>query len=242
DPAVAHDRPARRWELENSGEERVVAVFVEVAREKVIQHVLVDGARDAGSKEGADFRGKEEVLSLLRIVERLDAKPIARAKQLPLPLVPDREGVHADEPLQAGRPTARIRVQRDLRVRSGAEPHVPQLASQLSEVVDLAVVDDREPPVRGRHRLPTGIAQINDLEPPMPKNDSGARPEAIAVRPPVPLREHHPGHHGRIGTWADHPSNAAHQPGSRRSPNNHSASPRSKRATISTEPSSSITH
>ena len=177
-----------------------------------------------------------------RVVKRFDTQAVARTEQLPLPSVPDRERVHPDESLEAGRSPARVRVQHHLGIGRGANLHFRQLAAQLRKVVDLAVVDDRVTPVRCGHRLAPGLAQIDDLESSMPQHDTGARPESLAVRAPVPLDSRHARHDRRVGARSDHARNTAHQAISERRVSSHSARRRSNQVSMSTESCSHITY
>ena len=48
-----------------------------------------------------DLGAEEEAAVGLRVVERLDPEPVAREEELALARVPDREGEHALQPLDA---------------------------------------------------------------------------------------------------------------------------------------------
>ena len=92
------------------------------------------------------------------VIKRLDAQPIARTKE-PAPLaVPDREGEHAPEKLEAVLPVFFICVQDGLGVAAAVVPVAEGLqpGAQRGMVVDLAVEDDHEPAVATEHRLMTG--------------------------------------------------------------------------------------
>jgi hypothetical protein len=52
-------------------------------------------------KEGFDLRGENQGAVLDRVVQRLYAEPVARQEELAFPLVPDREGKHAVEVVDA---------------------------------------------------------------------------------------------------------------------------------------------
>jgi hypothetical protein len=89
-------------------------------------------------------------------------------------LVEDREPPHAVEPAERIHAPGRVRLEHDLAVGMGAEgvPERFELGSELAEVVDLAVVDEVQPAVRGRHRL-AARRDVDDAE--------SAHPEARGV-------------------------------------------------------------
>src|SRR5690606_28254297 len=111
-------------------------------------------------------------------VQRLLAETIARQVEDAFLPVPQRESEHStralDSPVHA---PAVDGGQQHLGVGAAAEQETaPQeLAPQLREVVDLAVVDDRVPATRRRHRLMSVRRQIDDRQSAMPQRDPGVR-------------------------------------------------------------------
>ncbi len=86
--AVGQEVAGRR-ELVDAGEQRTVGrVRHEV---HVVERLAIPAQRHAESGERLDLRRQIEGAFMHRVVERLDAEPVARREQLPIPLVPDRE-------------------------------------------------------------------------------------------------------------------------------------------------------
>ena len=57
-----------------------------------------------------------------------------------------------------------------------------ELAPQLDEVVDLAVVGHPQPPVGSGHRLVAGGREVEDLQPPVAQRGRGPAGRGLALR------------------------------------------------------------
>src|SRR5207245_2175925 len=112
------------------------------------------------AEERLGLRREEEQPTAVPVVERLFPEPVARHEQTPLRVVPDGEGEHPGEALDARLAVDRVRVQDHLGVAPRSEPTPPglQLGAQLAEVVDLAVDDDPVPSGGAAQRLPAAYA------------------------------------------------------------------------------------
>jgi hypothetical protein len=128
-----------------------------------------------------------------RVVERLDAEAIAGAEERLAIVVPEDEGEHPAQALQArGSPLA-VRVENDLGVRAGGEAIAAQLLAQLEEVVDLAIAGDGVA-VAVEHRL-AASRWVDDAQASMGHAHVTRRvdPPALAVRAAVALEVAHDG-------------------------------------------------
>ena len=63
-----------------------------------------------------DLRGKEQRLGCCHEVQRLDTDPVSRQQQLPATTVPEREGEHAAQVVDAVETEVLVQVQDDLGV------------------------------------------------------------------------------------------------------------------------------
>src|SRR5437762_4132367 len=126
----------------------------------------VERALDVGHlQDWLQLRCEEQRAVALVVVERLDAQPIAREQDLPPPRVPDGEGEHAAQPIDAARAEVFVEMNDRLGVAGGLEDVAAplQVAPQLLVVVDLAVEDDPDGAVFVRDRL-EAVAEIDDAE------------------------------------------------------------------------------
>lgn len=146
----------------------------------------VEGHPGPGQRIGQDglgLRAEEHPVGRRPVVEGLDAHPVADHDEPVVAAVPDREGVHAVEPLGEGLAPLQVAAQHHLGVRVGGEP-VPaggQLLTEFGEVVRLTGVDEGDRPlgcVHGHGLAPAG--QVDDREPPVSERGVGVGP-----RPPV---------------------------------------------------------
>src|SRR5690606_26687888 len=78
-------------------------------------------------------------------------------------------------------------------------PGALELAPELVVVVDAAVEGDGEPELGVDHRLGRPLAQVDDLQAPVPERHRSLGPEPRPVRPSVAHRRCHPRHGGRVG-------------------------------------------
>src|SRR5690606_1856168 len=98
----------------------------------------------------------------LGIIERLDAKPVARCKCTSRISFPDNEREHAVEALHARRPPFPVCAQDDfgIAVRKKGVTFRFEFAPKGMMIVDAAVEDDAEPARGIEHRLRRAVAEI----------------------------------------------------------------------------------
>ena len=147
-----------------------------------------------------------------RVMERLHAEMIAGEKELAAASVPQREREHAGETSQQFRAPLSPAVDQHFAVAVGGEDVTcrGQLASQLAEVVDLAVEDDGDRTVRGDQRLPAA-GKVDDRQPAVPESDRPVAEEAVGVGAAMRERGGHRGQGGaRPGIIAQVSGDAAH--------------------------------
>ena len=110
------------------------------------------------AEERLGLRREEEQPAAVPVVERLFPQPIAGEKQPALGVVPDGEGKHARQTLDARFAVRGVRVEDHLGVAPRPEPTTAglQLGAQLAEVVDLTVEDDPVTSRRVAHGLLAG--------------------------------------------------------------------------------------
>ncbi len=185
--AVAPLEPVRRLELLDpaiDGLRRRDALVGEV----VAQRGAVD-RRPAELEQRLDLGGEGEAATgEPPIVEGLDPQPVARGEQRPALGVPDGEGEHPHQGVDARGTVAGVEVEQHLGVAVGAE-RTRQPGAQLAVVVDLAVEDQRQRPQR--HRLVARRRQIEDRQPGVPELSARRAPGRLAIGPPV---DQPPGH------------------------------------------------
>ena len=90
-------------------------------------------------------------------------------------------------------------VKQHLGVAAGREarPELDEFGAQLHEVVDLAVEDDGQIPLRRAHRL-GAAAEVDDGEPPVAERQTRLEMHAFAVRTPVGDQLRHPADEGFV--------------------------------------------
>jgi hypothetical protein len=187
-----------------------------VQRQERVERRRVERALHAGhGQERLDLRAEDQAAILLCVVERLDAQPITDQPQPSLAPVPHREREHAVETRQRGRPPLLPRVRDHLRVGARHE-HVPtrqQVAADVVEVVDLAVVADLEAAVLGADGLAPRVGDVDDAEASVGEAEPRLSQESVGVGSAVaqPVR------HGaepcllhRTAVLAVDPRNSAH--------------------------------
>src|SRR5439155_3222926 len=179
---------------------------------RVVELVAEPGPRQKGLQLGREDEGAADG----RVVERLLAGTVARAEEDLLLRVPDREGEHARQPVEAVGAEAAVGLDEHLGVRARAEANTfaLELIAQAAEVVDLAVEDDPEATVARREGLVRVRAQVDDREAAVPEADAPVRrsPQALRVWPAVDEAVPHPLHERAVDALArDGPGDAAHQ-------------------------------
>ncbi len=123
-----------------------------------------------------------------RVEQRLDAEPVAREEQhIPVP-VPQREGEHAAEAIDAALAPGLPGMDDDLGIAARMEDMAERLqfGNQFLVVVDLAVEDDADRLVFVVKRLLAG-RQIDDRQPPVPQAHAGLDVQPAFIRPAVEL-------------------------------------------------------
>ena len=122
-------------------------------------------------ENGLGLRREAEGLGVLLVAQGLLPQAIARQEELAPGGVPDGEGEHAPEELQAADPVFLVEMEDHFRVGAGAEPVAAshQVGPEVLEIVDLPVEDDPDRAVLVRHRLVAGGAEIDDAEAPVRK-------------------------------------------------------------------------
>src|SRR5206468_11184857 len=124
--------------------------------------------------EGARLARKGKAVTVEPVVEGLDAEAVARGEEAAARPVPEREGPHAVEALDAALAPLAVGGEDDLGVGRATEAVAVrlQLATQLPVVVDLAVVDEPEGAVLAREGLVARVAQVDDREPAEAERDA----------------------------------------------------------------------
>ena len=151
--------------------------------------VFVDGTRLLGVlQQRLDFGGKRKATVVAAVIERLDAQSIADQPQLPRACVPQGDGEHAPEVLDAVDAPALESSEDHLGVRMIGLPWIATVAVQMGTnvgvIVDLAVEDDPESAVGTGHRLIRSAGKVDDRQPAMPQTDTAVtgNPDTGAVR------------------------------------------------------------
>ncbi len=163
-----------------------------------------------------DFRTEDEASASVRIVERLDAEPIAGQQQPLLPDVPQRKGEHAPQLADAVVTGFFVEMNDHLRVTARRERMAATLqpCSELLEVIDLSVEHDDHAAVLVADRLPSS-GEIDDAQAARPEPDVGIEIHALVVRPAVPDAPEHAVEHLRADRLANavrvHAADSAHE-------------------------------
>ena len=186
------------------------------------ERLLVDGALLARvGQQRLDLRGERDAVIVDGVVERLDADAVADQPERLLASVPDGDGEHAPEAMQAVDAPLLEGVEDDLRIGvvrgPGVTPERFELRADLGVVVDLAVEDDAQAAVLVGHGLVRRVAQVDDGEPSEPEADARilVHPEPWAIRTPVDHRLAHVRDQARlhpiVGAQRHDAGDAAHQ-------------------------------
>src|SRR5438046_5061678 len=95
-------------------------------------------------QERLQLRAEEERISELGVVQGLLPEPVACKHKLTLPLIPECEGKHPVQALDAGLSVLLVKVNDHFRISVGREPVAAghEFSSKLPEVVDLAVENE----------------------------------------------------------------------------------------------------
>ena len=151
-----------------------------------------------------DLRGKQDRIAVAIQVERLLSETIAGADQHLVAGVPDQKRPHAVETANAAFAPFKIRVQEDFRVAGRAElvAAALELFAKLDVVVDLTIEHHGDSAIGARHRLMSGLREVENREALEAEADRSVVEHAIAVRAAMPDRVHHPNDSFGIGGCA----------------------------------------
>ena len=180
--AVLDNQRVAGQQLANAAKQRRRADRV-LERQIFGQRLGVGFDRRQERQQRLGFGSEDEEAADDGVIERLDAEAVAGAEEAPAPVVPDREGEHAAQPVDAIGPVAVVCGKDAFGVGIRAEPPAGrELGPQLPVIVDFAVIGDRGRPRRG-HRLARRLAQIDDRqaavgEPGLPRL---CEPDAVPV-------------------------------------------------------------
>ena len=133
-------------------------------------------------------RSEAKTARPFRVIERLDAEPVARQNDAAGVALPYREREHAVKAFDAARSPFRIGFEDDFSValREKAIALGRKLGAQFAKIVDAAVEDDGEAEFRIDHRLLRCGGKIDDAEPAMTERHAILRECAAGVRPARP--------------------------------------------------------
>ena len=164
-------------------------------------------------QKALDLAAKQQLAGfVLVIIERLDAKMVARAEQRFVLAVPDGKSEHAAQLLQHLLAPLLVPVQQNFGVGPGGEgvPGAHQFGGQLLEVVDLAVKDDGEVLVLIEHGLFAAL-QVNDGKAALAKGCRAFNKLALAIGAAVGDGIHHALQNFlHVGACADKANNSTH--------------------------------
>src|SRR5581483_1519886 len=169
-------RPSRH-ELVDPAEESFVAGD-EPIRQEFRKHRFVEfRAKRARGEDRLDLRRENDFLIGNRVIQRLDAEPVAREQQPPLLLVPDRESEHSLKFLHAALAFFFIEMKNRLGIAARAV-HVTGRFENWTKsgvVINFAVVGDPYRLVFVRHRL-VAAGEVYDRESAMTEADRSVDP------------------------------------------------------------------
>ena len=122
-PIGLHEEERSRRQLEDPLEHRLCGVIRQRVREEVHDAVAIRPSRQLRvDDEGLDLGREAEPLLRDRVVERLDAEPVARAEEASTSPVPDGEREHAVQAFEAALSPLRVRSEQHLGVTAAPEP------------------------------------------------------------------------------------------------------------------------
>ena len=162
-------------------------------RKKLAQRLEIGMRLDRARREDRLLlRPEKKAVGGNRIVQGLDAQPVAREHQPPPLRIPQRQAEHAAQMRNEIETVLLVQMHDhlDVRCRRKAVPCGDEPLAQLDMVVDLAVADDADRAVLVRDRLVAGLkvddAQAAETEPYARRGE-----EALAVRAAMPQRVGH---------------------------------------------------
>ena len=155
---------------------------------------LVEVAGPAAGAQRPNGRREADAAVSLGIHEGFYPQPVANQVQRALCIVPQRKREHPPQTGdQAMDSPAVVSMQQDFGVGPATELRAGggELRRQRAKVVDRAVEDDPQGSVGRHHRLPAGIAEVENGEAPMTEHDVRPAFETLAVRPSPGQRVDH---------------------------------------------------
>ena len=162
-----HERPS--WQQLPDSAEKSFLAGDEAGGEKLGQDGVVElGPERIGCQDAFDLRGEQEFAVGQGVIERFDAQAVPGQEELSLGPVPDGEGKHPLEPLDAALSFFLIEMEDRLGITTGAIAVSSglQFPSDLGMVVDLAVEDNPDGPILVCHRL-MSTSYIHDRQSPV---------------------------------------------------------------------------
>ncbi len=150
-------------------------VVVDRGRLELDRHMRID-------EQGGELRSEGEALVVRVEVEGLLAESVARAEERLAARVPDGEGEHADQVVEAALASVLIESEQHLRVRARAEAVALRLepGAQLEEVVDLAVEGEHRSG-RSHHRLVRLGSEVEDRQAAVAEADTAVEVDAARI-------------------------------------------------------------
>jgi hypothetical protein len=141
---------------------------------------------EAARQHALQLRAEDDHVVRERVVERLDAQPVAHEHTAAALAVPDREREHAAQAVRQRRAVLLVEVREDLGVAAAAEhvAAIPQPLAQRGVVVDLTVLRRPDATALVRERLVAAL-DVDDREAPGAERAAVGRDEARVVGPAV---------------------------------------------------------
>src|SRR5258708_5860087 len=184
-PVAVHAHGLSRPHLVHAGIDRAFWILRE--HEDFAKSVLVHARLHSGVRKHRFRLVAEQHAIRGRVVkERLHAHTVKNQKQLFRSNVPEREGEHAVETFGNLVAPLQVSAEHDFSVAAGLElvTELPQLVTQLYEVVDLAGVDEgdgRPPLFLYLHRL-HATSEVDDSKTAMAEADMPIDPDTARIR------------------------------------------------------------
>ena len=109
-------------------------------------------------KDRLEFRRKDQILTVLPVVERLFPDPVPHEHHFARFPVIEGDGKHSVNMIHKLLPPFQVRRKNHLRVAGGLKRITGQFLFQFLIIIDLSVKNDRQPPSLTVHRLMSGWA------------------------------------------------------------------------------------
>ena len=165
----------------------------EPVREKLWNDIVIHCGSDARGQDRFDLGSKKQFSALDGVIQRLDAKPIARKEQLPAPLIPNRKCKHAPQMLDAIHAEHLIGLEHYfcIAARGKCAASGSQFRAQFMIVVYLSVISQAQALILTGHRLLT-MLKVDDRKAPVTEADAPTRVQAFLVGTAVSQDIAHP--------------------------------------------------